>query len=70
MSDNTSLHFDSLPRWLSIGQVAFALDLTPQRVTTLLKQKVLPHEKLGRQILIPTEAVRRFVAIKPLRRAA
>jgi hypothetical protein len=57
-SDTALPKCDALPSFLSVRQVAFLLDGTPDQIHRLVKQKVLRGLRLAGQTFIRTEEVR------------
>jgi len=61
---------DGWPLFMTIGQAAYVLDISPQRVQALIRAKALKGERLGRERLVISEGVRRLAHVRHLRSAA
>jgi excisionase family DNA binding protein len=69
--DSSQPRCATLPSWLSVRQVAFLIDGSPDQVRRLIKRKVLPGHRLAGQILIRTQDVRALLeARRCIQRAA
>jgi hypothetical protein len=52
---------DALPMFATIKQVATATGLTPYQIKVLLRERRLLHVRIGARLMIPRDAVERFL---------
>ena len=70
MLKGTSGHTNDSPPWrlLRVARVAVILDRSPKEVRKLIKNKVLPAVKQGRQYYVKVESVAHYIELLNLRR--
>jgi len=54
---------ENIPEALTTGEVARILKVTPSRVQELVRQSILPHFRLGRQVRIDRQQLQRFIEL-------